>query len=139
MTRLFDTHCHLVWREDEAPPGPQLVRAREAGVAAFVCVATDLDDARRGRALAEREADVWPSAGIHPNDVGEADALDEKLDGLRKLLDEGGFVAVGETGLDFYRDWAAPAVQERSLRAHLATAAERDLPVILHCRAAADR
>ena len=139
MSLLFDSHCHLVWREEEAPPGPQLERARAAGVAGFVCVATDLDDARRGRALAARESDVHASVGIHPAAVGDAEGLDARLAALRTLAAEGGFVAIGETGLDFYRDWAEPAIQERALRAHLQLAADLGLPVILHCRAAATR
>jgi len=139
MSRLFDSHCHLVWREEENPPGPQLERARAAGVERFLCVATDLDSARRCRALAEAEEDVHASAGVHPNDVGEADSLAERHIGLQALLDEGGFVAVGETGLDFFRDWSDPALQEESLLFHLEQARSRDLPIILHCRAAADR
>lgn len=137
--RWFDTHCHLVWREEENPPGPQLERAREAGVAGFVCVATDSESARRCRALAEGEPQVLASAGIHPNDVGDAEGLGARLEELDALLEEGGFAAVGETGLDFYRDWSEPAVQEESLLHHLEQARARDLPVILHCRAAADR
>lgn len=136
--RLFDTHCHLTWDEEQQPALPRLERAREAGVERFVCVSIDLDNAKRCAALASEHEDVFPSVGIHPNDVGEAADLDAKMDALRDLSEDPCYVAIGETGLDFFRDWADPEVQRRSLIAHLQLAIARDLPVILHCRDAMD-
>lgn len=136
--RLFDTHCHLTWDEEQQPALPRLERAREAGVAGFVCVSIDLDNALRCRELAAEHADVYPSVGIHPNDVGEAAALPSKLAKLRDLAQDPSFVAIGETGLDFFRDWADPKVQHDALVGHLQVAVDRDLPVILHCRDAMD-
>lgn len=136
--RLFDTHCHLTWDEAKNPAEPQLERAREAGVERFLCVAIDVDNARACADLASRHDDVFPSAGIHPNDVGKASDLPAKLDALRALASEPGFRAIGETGLDFFRDWAEPEVQQASLEAHLELARTLDLPVILHCRHAID-
>lgn len=136
--RLFDTHCHLTWDETKNPAEPQLERARAAGVDRFLCVAIDVENARECAALAARHDDVFPTVGIHPNDVGCAAELPDRLDALRDLARQGGFIAIGETGLDFFRDWAEPEVQRTSLEAHLDLATELDLPFILHCRNAID-
>lgn len=132
--RLIDTHCHLVWREQENPAGPQLQRAREAGVERFVCVATDLESATRCLALAQEEDDVFATVGIHPNDVGNLEELEPQLQQLHAMLQDSSWVAIGETGLDYFRDWASPEVQLVSLERHLQLSHEFDLPVILHCR-----
>lgn len=138
--RIFDTHCHPLWRDAEDPALAQIDRARAAGVAALLCVATDAPSARAARALARSVPDfVAASAGLHPNDTGDAAALDGILEEIGALARSGGFAAVGETGLDFYRDRAAPELQERALLFHLELARELGLPVILHCRAAAAR
>ena len=132
--RLIDTHCHLVWREQENPPGPQLQRAREAGVERFICVATDLESATRCHRLAAAEKDVFATVGIHPNDVGSAAQLEIELAKLAGMLTDQDWVAIGETGLDFFRDWAEPQLQVRSLEQHLQLSCDTGLPVILHCR-----
>lgn len=136
--RLFDTHCHLTWNEDENPAAPRLERARAVGVDRFICVAIDLENAKRCAQLASEHVDVFPTVGIHPNDIGPAADLASRLEELRDLAAEPGFVAIGETGLDFFRDCSDPEIQRRSLEAHLDLAQATDLPVILHCREAED-
>lgn len=138
--RLFDTHCHLLWRAAEDPPAQQIARAQTAGVSALLCVATDADSARGARDLARSHPDaVRASVGLHPNDAGDAATLTERLHELAELARSGGFAAVGETGLDFYRDTAAPEQQERALLFQLDLARDVGLPAILHCRQAAPR
>lgn len=137
--RLFDTHCHLTWHADEDPPAERVARARAAGVERCLTVAVDLDSARACRELAGALDGVQASAGIHPNDVpDDAAARDAQLAELDALAASGGWAAIGETGLDFYRDWSSPEAQQHSLEAHLALAARLDLPLIFHCRAAAE-
>lgn len=138
--RLYDTHCHLAWRAAEDPVADQLARARAAGVEAIVCVAVDAATAAEARALARGAPDcLRASVGLHPNDVGEGAVLKARLQELARLAEEGGFHAVGETGLDFYRDRAPAAAQERALGFQLDLAERCSLPVILHCRQAASR
>lgn len=132
--RLFDTHCHLTWNEEENPALPRIQRAREVGVDRFICVAIDLENAKRCRELAAEHHDVFPTVGMHPNDVGAMGDLDSRIDALKDLAADSSFKAIGETGLDFFRDWAEPDVQRKSLEAHLDIARDRDLPIILHCR-----
>ena len=138
--RLYDTHCHLAWRAAEDPPAAQIARAREVGVAAILCVAIDAHTAREARALAHAHPEVLrASVGLHPNDAGAGTELAARLTELDALAAEGGFHAIGETGLDFYRDQCPPEVQERALEFQLALAERHRLPVILHCRQAAPR
>ncbi|MDA1259899.1 MAG: TatD family hydrolase [Planctomycetota bacterium] len=138
--RLYDTHCHLAWRAAEDPPVDQIARARAVGVEAIVCVAIDAATSVQARELARSMPETLrASVGLHPNDAGDADALTAHLARLEQLAAEGGFHAVGETGLDFYRDHSSPAVQERALEFQLDLARRYDLPVILHCRQAAAR
>jgi len=115
-----------------------LQRGRDAGVERFICVATDLESATRCHALAAAEDDVFATVGIHPNDVGSAAQLEPQLVKLESMLKNQSWVAIGETGLDFFRDWSEPAQQIHSLERHLQLASDFDLPVILHCRHAID-
>ncbi|MCH2101141.1 MAG: TatD family hydrolase [Planctomycetes bacterium] len=135
--RLFDTHCHLTWHMDEDPPTDRLARARKAGVDRLLTVAVDLESARTCASLAAEHEGVQASAGIHPHDVPSGKELDQQLQELETLLESGQYSAVGETGLDFYRDWSQPADQTYSLEYHLALGARFDLPIILHCRESA--
>ena len=129
---LVDTHCHLTWESFDGDLDEVVARMRAADVAQAVVVATDAATARRAREIAGAHDGLHAAAGIHPNDVPEdwAAAVDE----IGALLDEGGFVAVGETGLDDYRDWIPPERQRESFAAHARLARERDLPLIVHIR-----
>lgn len=129
---LFDSHCHLT---DDAFDGDRdqvLVRAREAGVAGLVSVASTPEDAEAGIALARTHPGVWTTAGIHPH-VAES-GTPEALDRVRRLLDEEEVVAVGECGLDFHYDNAPRDVQHRVFRAQVEMAAETGLPLVIHAR-----
>ena len=125
---MIDTHAHL---GDDAHD--VLARARAAGVAQVIDVATTVDAGREALALAEREDGVYVSLGVHPHEAGEA-----QLDGLRELLDHPKAVAVGETGLDYFRDYAPHDAQQRVFEAQLALARETGKPVVIHARAADD-
>jgi TatD DNase family protein len=126
---VFDTHCHLGYDAD-ADPRAEHARAVAAGVTGMVVVATDAASSRGARALANLPGVRW-SAGLHPNDATRFAA---EWPAIEALAREPGCAAIGETGLDCYRDRAPLDQQEASLRAHLALARELDLPVILHCR-----
>jgi TatD DNase family protein len=131
MPILVDTHCHL-GHHFTLDVDEQLRRARAAGLAVLVDVGTDIASSRAALAVASTEPDVWASVGIHPNAAGEATA--EALAVLDELAAHPRVVAVGETGLDRYRDTATPAEQDAALRAQLAVARRHDLAVVIHCR-----
>ena len=129
---MTDTHAHL---DACAEPAEELVaRARAAGVDRIVAVGSGLDSCRETLAIANREHGVWAALGVHPHQAGDADA--ERLDELRRLLGDERAVAVGETGLDFYRDYAPRDRQRELFRRQLELAAELGKPVVVHTRAA---
>jgi TatD DNase family protein len=128
---VIDTHAHL-----EACAGPvhELVeRAHEAGVDRILAVGSTIDSCRGALAAAEAEEGVFAILGIHPH---EAEHEGERLDELRPLLAHPRAVAVGETGLDFYRDRAPRDRQLALFEAELDLAAELGKPVVIHSRAA---
>jgi TatD DNase family protein len=129
---VTDTHAHLDACSD--PPQVLLERARAAGVERIVAVGSGLDSCRETLEIAQREPGVWAALGIHPHQAGDPDA--ERLEELRELLSDERAVAVGETGLDFYRDYA-PRDRQRSLfDRQLALAADVGKTVVVHSRAA---
>jgi TatD DNase family protein len=130
---VIDTHAHLSALDDA---DGAVERAAEAGVTRILTVGTDLDDCRRGLALAERHAGVFAILGIHPHSAGTATAND--LAALRELLGHPKAVGVGETGLDWFRDYAPREDQRRTFAAQLELAAELGKPVVIHTRAADD-
>ncbi|MEZ6008054.1 MAG: TatD family hydrolase [Planctomycetota bacterium] len=129
---LVDSHCHLTWPDFEGDVPAVVERMAAAHVARAVVVATSVEDARRTKALAATSPLLVPTAGIHPNDLPEG--LDDALAELRALVAAGGYVAVGETGLDYYRDSTEPDVQRRAFHAQCELAVAHDLPVIVHIR-----
>jgi TatD DNase family protein len=130
---MTDTHAHLDACAD--PPEVLVSRARAVGVERIVSIGSGLDSCRETLAIAHREPGVWASLGVHPHQAADPDA--ERLDELRALLADERAVAVGETGLDFYRDYAPRDHQRELFDRQLALAAELGKPVVVHSRAAA--
>jgi len=127
---VIDTHAHL--DGSETPPEELLARAREAGVERVITVGSGIESCRAALAIAERNAGVFAALGIHPHQAGGEEA--ERLAELAELLSHDLAVAVGETGLDFYRDWAPPERQRALFAAQLELAAELGKPVVIHNR-----
>jgi TatD DNase family protein len=111
-----------------------LARARAAGVRRILTIGTDVPTSRAAAALAAAEPDVWAAVGIHPHEASEADAA--TLAEIERLAGEPRVVAIGETGLDFFRDRSPRDAQERAFRSQLALARRTGKPVLVHCRAA---
>jgi TatD DNase family protein len=128
---VIDTHAHL---GDDA--SEVLERARAAGVSRVIDVATSVAGAHATIARTELHEGVYACLGIHPHEAGGFDLGD--LDELRVLLAHPRVVAVGETGLDYFRDYAPADAQQRLFEAQLALAADVGKPVVIHTRAADD-
>jgi TatD DNase family protein len=129
---VIDTHAHL-----DGPDAPELLaRAREAGVGRVIAVGTTIDGCRRALQLAERDPGVFACLGIHPHEAAGEEA--ERADELRELLEHPRAVGVGETGLDFFRDYAPHDAQRRLFDRQLELARELGRPVVIHTRAADD-
>jgi TatD DNase family protein len=129
---MTDTHAHLDAFGDEA--AAVLERARAVGVERVVAVGSGIASCRATLALAERESGVFAALGIHPHQAGEVG--EPELTELRKLLAHPKAVAVGETGLDFYRDYAPRERQRQVFHAQALLASELRLPLVVHSRAA---
>jgi TatD DNase family protein len=126
---LVDSHCHLNYLED---PDLRLAEARARGVGAFLCIGVDAAGIDDVLALADAHADVWATVGQHP----EAAAADGSWIAAR--LAHPRVVGAGEMGLDYFHeaDPGAHGAQRVSFDNQLALAAEHDLPVVIHSRAA---
>ncbi|MHB1134116.1 MAG: TatD family hydrolase [Chloroflexota bacterium] len=139
---LVDSHAHLDDEAFAADRADVLARARAAGVTRIVSVGADLASSRANVALAASTPGVWASVGVHPHEaagLNEAAGLDEAaLAELRSLAAQPRVVAIGEIGLDFYRDLSPRPAQQAAFRAQLALARELGLPAIVHDREAHD-
>jgi TatD DNase family protein len=133
---LVDTHAHLDFSQFDADRPAVIERAKAAGVVAILNVGTDLPSSQRAVALAEQHDCVYAAVGMHPHDARKLDGA--ALAELRELARHPKVVAVGEIGLDFYRDLSPRDVQRRAFQAQLAWAARLGKPVIIHDRDAHD-
>jgi TatD DNase family protein len=131
---VIDTHAHLDACADTADE--LVARAREAGVERVVSVGTGLESCRETVAIARRHDGVFAALGIHPHQATDADL--DALDELRELLTDPRAVAVGETGLDHYRDYAPRDRQLWLFERQLEVAAELGKTVVIHTRDASE-
>ena len=128
---MIDSHTHL---DACAPPDEELVAAAaSAGVVRMLTVGTDPDSCAAALRAAERFPAVYAAIGCHPN---VAQQLDTAL--LRELAAHPRCVAIGETGLDYYRDRAPRELQQRAFEAQIELARELDKPLVIHTREAAE-
>ena len=134
---LVDSHAHLSYPQYKDDRSEVILRAKEAGVDRIVNVGTNLKVSQAAVALSESYKNIFATAGFHPHDVENADAA--QLSEVQELLDHNQVVAVGETGLDYFRDYAPQAIQEEIFIAHIRFAIESELPMVLHSRGAEDR
>ena len=119
---LIDTHCHLNHERFDGEADEALARAREAGVSACIVIGYDLPSSERAVELAAESPEVFAAVGVHPHDASTLDA--PALERIRELSRQPKVVAIGEIGLDFYRDLSPRDEQARAFRQQLALAAE---------------
>ncbi|MDQ2994902.1 MAG: TatD family hydrolase [Pseudomonadota bacterium] len=133
--QLVDTHCHLHWLSEahNLPLDTLMDNARQAGVQHFLCVAITLDDVSSILDLCRHYPDVYASVGLHPNEVRAAEPTIEEL---IALADDPAVIAIGESGLDYYRTEGAQPWQQERFRTHIRAAKATGLPLIVHTRQA---
>ena len=129
---VADSHAHLLERYYPGEVEATLARARAAGVAIILNVGTTVAESAEAAALAERNDDVWATAGVHPHEARDLDAA--ALERLRELLARPRVVAVGECGLDYHYDLSPREVQREALRTQIRLAREVKKPLVLHNR-----
>jgi TatD DNase family protein len=150
---LVDTHCHLHFPPYDEDREAVLLRMREKNIIG-ITIGTALENSERGIAFAEAEEGIWATVGLHPEhvtshhlDPAEGSVRESSVDGerLRRLARSSPkVVAIGETGLDYYRmdegqGEQGKRAQEKEFLAHVQVAQELDLPVVIHCRDALTR
>jgi TatD DNase family protein len=130
---LFDTHAHLHFPELVEDLDGVLERARGAGITGMVTIGTDRETNPAAVALAERLASVHATVGIHPHDA--ADATEADFEAMERLArGSAKVVALGEMGLDFFRNLSPPEAQAAVFRRQLDMARRLGKPVVIHCR-----
>ena len=131
--KLIDSHCHLPMIEAEGGTAAVIDAARAAGVERMLCVAVDLATFPQVRQVAHDFECVSASVGAHPNTQGEPEL---SVETLADLADDPEVVAIGETGLDYYRSEGDLEWQRQRFRRHIRAAKEIGKPLIIHSREA---
>lgn len=136
---FVDSHCHLNFPELRGRLEQILVDMREAQVAAALCISTTLEECPEVIALAQSQRHFWASAGVHPDTEGLAEP---DVATLCEWAKQDKVVAIGETGLDYYRlngrSIEAMAWQRERFRVHIRAARQTRLPLIIHTRSSSD-
>ena len=129
---LIDTHCHLDLDPLAGSVDAVLARAQAAGVRACLTIGTSVEASRANVEIARAHPMVRAAVGVHPNDADTV--TDETLAQIESLARDPVVAAIGEVGLDEYRQEASPANQRRVLRGFIAIAQRCRLPLAIHCR-----
>lgn len=131
---LVDSHTHLDFPEFDADREEVIKRAWGADIRLIVNVGTDVGSSRESISLAERYPFIYASVGLHPHDASYLD--EETGQALRELASHPKVVAIGETGLDYYRNLSPKDAQRKAFTFHLELARELNKPLIIHSREA---
>lgn len=131
---FVDTHVHLHFPEYDSDRKAVIERSRAAGVELFINVGTDCESSRQSIELARQHSFIYAAVGIHPHDASKAHEKD--FGDLERLLHESKVVAIGEVGLDFFRNLSPPEVQKKVLTHFFELYRKTRKPLILHVREA---
>jgi len=133
---LTDTHAHLDAAEFNADRDEVIKHARDIGVGTIITVGTGIKSIRHAIGLAEQYQDILVAVGIHPHAASTATEAD--ITTIARLAEHPKVVAIGEIGLDFYRNYSPRDSQFKILQWQLDLAVQLNLPVVIHCRQAHD-
>lgn len=131
---LVDTHCHLHFADYFAEPDKAVANAKKAGVTRLVSIGINLEDSKKAIDFAGETGNVWATAGVHPHDASNFLTQKESSVILEKLLSMPKVVAVGEIGLDYYRNHSSKEDQEKALRVQVELGLKIGLPFVFHVR-----
>jgi TatD DNase family protein len=132
---LVDSRCHLNFPELAADIDGVLARMQTAGVTHALCICVNMRDFPEVLGLAERFPNIYASAGVHPD---QPPGMEATVDELVELARHPRVIAIGETGLDYYRETGEPTWQRERFRTHIRAALASRKPLIIHTRAAAE-
>jgi len=131
---LIDTHCHLDFPSFDPDRDLVIQRAKEAGVFYFINIGATLESSAAACVLARKYSEVYASVGVHPHDADTFDS--QALVKLRQLASEKKVVAIGEIGLDYYRNLSTPDNQKQAFFKQIELAKDLKLPLVIHSRQA---
>lgn len=129
---LIDSHSHLYMGSWSKNLDVVLERAKERGIGKIICPGIDIDSSWQSLTIAKNHPNVYAAAGIHPHDANNAPA--DYINQLRDILTQPKIVALGEIGLDYYRNISDAETQRKVFKKQLQLAKKMDLPVIIHNR-----
>lgn len=129
---LTDTHCHLDFDRFDKDREQVIARAVDAGVNKILVPGIDVSSSEMAIRLADEYAEVYAAVGVHPNHGKTWNA--DTLKTLKILSQHPKVIAVGEIGLDYYREWTPHNIQRQNFKLQLDLAAELQRPVVIHCR-----
>jgi TatD DNase family protein len=135
---FVDTHCHLQFDKLEEQLETVINNAAAAGVTRLVCVGTNIEDSQKAQSIAASHDNVWAAVGVHPHDAKPFLQDSQAESKLTSLYEQPKVVAIGEIGLDFYKNYSPKADQEKLLRKQLELSADTGLPYVFHVREAWD-
>ncbi len=131
---LIDTHCHLDFPAFDSDRDLVIQRAINAGISYFINIGATLESSIASCELAQSNPAVYASVGVHPHD---ADGFDSRAgDKLKELAKRNKVTAIGETGLDYYRNLSSQENQKQAFTRQIKLAKELNLPLVIHCRQA---
>ena len=131
---FIDTHAHLNLEPFREDPGPVIARALDAGVSRMIVPSIDIPSAERAIAIAEKYPQVYAAAGLHPHESSSAPGNYLRI--IEEFLSHPKVCALGEIGMDLFRDYAPRGVQLRVFREQVELARGKGMPMIIHNRAA---
>ncbi|MDP3057010.1 MAG: TatD family hydrolase [bacterium] len=131
---MIDTHAHLNFKEFDLDREKVIKRFFDAGGEKMINVGCDLASSEGSIELAKKHKNIFASIGIHPHDAEKLN--EEALKKLEELIAQKKVVAVGEIGLDFFRDLSPREIQTEAFKAQLELAEKHKKPIIIHCREA---
>ncbi len=129
---FIDSHCHLQLDNYKKDRQRVIERAREGGVSLMITIGIDLHDSWKALKLAEEEPDIYCTVGCHPHGAGRV--TPEDLETLAEMAKNEKVLAIGETGLDYYRDLSPREIQRKVFTEQLELARNLGKPVVIHCR-----
>jgi TatD DNase family protein len=132
----IDTHCHLDFPDFDSDQEQVIARAKKAQVEYLINIGSSLEGSKKSIELAKKYSNIYASVGIHPHEAQKVTPGDLEL--VKKLADDEKVVAIGEIGLDFYKNFSPIPDQQKIFNALLHVALEKKLPVIIHNRLAND-
>ena len=129
---FVDSHVHLYYSDYDSDREEVIRKAKQSGIDAFINVGTNVETSLKCLDMAQTDAQIYATAGIHPND--SANALAGDLQAIEKMLTDSRMVAVGEVGLDFFREHSPQDKQREILSQFFKIQKRIQKPLVLHCR-----